>query len=115
MPHGRIQRRPRGPGLAAVRRAAPRLAPRQARHRRSSSGPDNGPRPLPPQWHVPQGGDHPVLRLPRTPEGPSRKALKAQGRSRPEAPRSRLTSRGRWLRQCRPPAPPRRSMGPWHR
>ncbi|KAJ1186942.1 hypothetical protein NDU88_003722 [Pleurodeles waltl] len=40
-----------------------------------------------------------------------RRALKAQGRSRPEAPGNRLTSRGRWCCHRGPPAPPRRSMG----
>ncbi|KAJ1173713.1 hypothetical protein NDU88_005539 [Pleurodeles waltl] len=48
-------------------------------------------------------------------ESPSRIAPSARdpGRSRPEAPGSRLTSRG--CRHGRPPAPPRRSMGPRRR
>ncbi|KAJ1219224.1 hypothetical protein NDU88_006793 [Pleurodeles waltl] len=43
--------------------------------------------------------------LPRAPPG-KRRALTAQGRSRPESPGNRLTSRDRWCRHCGPPAPP---------
>ncbi|KAJ1107542.1 hypothetical protein NDU88_004932 [Pleurodeles waltl] len=78
-----VRARPRGPGATAVRRAAPRRTPQQARHRRNSSGPDDRPHPLPPQRRVLQDGDLPVLRLPPV-------------SSQPEAPGNRLTSRGRW-------------------
>ncbi|KAJ1104850.1 hypothetical protein NDU88_002259 [Pleurodeles waltl] len=47
-----VRARPRGPSATVVCRAAPRRAPQQARHRRKSSGPDDGPHPLPPQRRV---------------------------------------------------------------
>ncbi|KAJ1118045.1 hypothetical protein NDU88_006240 [Pleurodeles waltl] len=65
-----MRARSRGPGVTAVRRAAPRQAPQQARLRWSSPGPDDGPHSLPPPRRVLQVGDLPVPRLPPVSRGP---------------------------------------------
>ncbi|KAJ1179715.1 hypothetical protein NDU88_004949 [Pleurodeles waltl] len=64
---GRGQRRRGVP--EQPRSAEPRRAPRQVRHRKNSSDPGDGPRPLPPQRRVPQDGDLPDLRLPLVSRG----------------------------------------------
>ncbi|KAJ1201579.1 hypothetical protein NDU88_005387 [Pleurodeles waltl] len=65
------QFRSRGTGATAVRRAAPRRAPQQARLRWNSSGPDDGPHPLPPPRRVLQDGGSPFSGSLWSPEGPS--------------------------------------------
>ncbi|KAJ1189919.1 hypothetical protein NDU88_006661 [Pleurodeles waltl] len=60
----------RGPGATAVHQAVPRRVPQQARLRRNSSGPDDGPHSLPPPQRVLQVGGLPVLRLSPVSRGP---------------------------------------------